>query len=66
VGVCLYMRVHTHKLPGYLVGVQVYDGHLESRKNPDRLKCRLHVDCMSVQSTFVYIYTRDAGFDDLG
>ena len=33
--VCGYTRVHTHKLLGYSMGAQVWDGHLESRKNPD-------------------------------
>ena len=32
------------------------DGHLESRKNPDQLKRSIHVDCIGVRSTFVYIY----------
>ena len=30
--------------------------HLESRENPDRLKCSIHVDRIGVHSTFVYIY----------
>jgi len=34
----------------------VWDGHLESRKNPDRLKCSIHVDLIGAHSTFVYIY----------
>jgi len=34
----------------------VWDGHLESQKNPDRLKCSIHVDRIGVHSTFVYIY----------
>jgi len=34
----------------------VWDGHLESRKNQDRLKRSIHVDRIGVQSTFVYIY----------
>jgi len=34
----------------------VWDGHLESRKNPDRLKRSIHVDRIGVHSTFVYIY----------
>ena len=42
--VCLYMRVHTHKLLGYLMWAQVWDGHLEGQKNPDRLKRSTHVD----------------------
>ena len=39
--------------------------HLESRKNPDRLKCSIHVGRIGVQSTFVHMY---AGLrvDDLG
>jgi len=31
-------------------------GNLESRKNPDRPKRSIHVDCIGVQSTFVYIH----------
>jgi len=53
---CLYTRVHTHKLLGYLMWAQVWDGHLESWKNPDRLKRSIHVDCIGVHSTFVYVY----------
>jgi len=34
----------------------VWDGHLESRKNPDQLKRIIHVDHICVHSTFVYIY----------
>jgi len=34
----------------------VWDGHLESQKNPDRLKRSIHVDRIGVHSTFVYIY----------
>jgi len=54
--VCLYTRVHTHKLLGYLMWAQVWDGYLESRKNPDRLQRSIHVDRIGVHSTFVYIY----------
>jgi len=54
--VCLYTRVHTHKLLGYLMWAQVWDGHLESRKNPDRLKRSIHVDRIGVHITFVYTY----------
>jgi len=54
--VYLYTRIHTHKLLGYLMWAQVWDGHLESQKNPDRLKRSIHVDCIGVHSTFVYIY----------
>ena len=34
----------------------MWDGHLESGKNPDRLKRSIHVDRIDVHSTFVYIY----------
>jgi len=51
VGVCLYTRVHTHKLLRYLMWAQVCDVHLESQKNPDRLKHSIHVDRIGVQST---------------
>ena len=34
----------------------MWDGHLESQKNPDRLKRNIHVDRIGVHSTFVYIY----------
>jgi len=54
--VCLYTRVHTHKLIGYLMWAQLWDGHLKSQKNPDRLKRSIHVDRIGVQSIFVYIY----------
>ena len=54
--VCLYTRVHTHTLLGYLMWAQVWDGHLESQKNPDRLKCIIPVDRIGVYSTFVYIF----------
>ena len=32
----------------------MWDGHLESQKNPDRLKRSIHVDRIGVHSTFVY------------
>jgi len=54
--VCLYTSVHTHKLLGYLMWAQVWDGHLESQKNPDRLKRSIHIDRIGVHSTFVYVY----------
>ena len=54
--VCLYTRVHIHKLLGYLMRAQVWDGHLENQKNPDLLKRSIHVDRIGVHSTFVYIY----------
>ena len=47
---------HTHKLLGYLMWAQVWDGHQEGQKNPDRLKRSIHVDRIGVHSTFVYIY----------
>ena len=56
VGVCLYTRVHTQRLLGYLMWAQVWDRHLESRKNSDGLKRSIHVDRIWVQSIFVYIY----------
>ena len=34
----------------------MWDGHLESQKNPDRLKRGIHVDRIGVHNTFVYIY----------
>jgi len=46
VGFCLYTRVQTHKILRYLVWAQLYDGHLESRKNPNRLKRTVHFDGM--------------------
>ena len=54
--VCLYSCVHTHKLLGYLMWAQVWDGHLESQKNPDWLKRSIHVDRIGVHVTYVYIY----------
>jgi len=51
--VCLYTRVHTHKLFEYLMWAQVWDGHLESQKNPDWLKRSIHSDRTGVHSTFV-------------
>jgi len=53
--VCLYTRIHTHKLLGYLMWAQVWDGHLEDQKNPDWLKRSIHVDRIGVHSTFVYL-----------
>ena len=34
----------------------MWDGLLESQRNPDRLKRSIHVDRIGVHSTFVYIY----------
>ena len=34
----------------------MWDGHLESRKNLDRLQRSIHVDRIGVHSTFIYIY----------
>jgi len=53
---CLYTRVHTHKLLGFLIWAQVWDGHLENWKNSDRSKRGISVDRIFAQSTFVYIY----------
>jgi len=50
VGVCLYTHVHTHELLGYLMWAQVYDGQLESLKNPDRLKCSISIDVAFITS----------------
>ena len=56
---CVYTYTHTHTAQmGYTVvspGIGIR--HLESRKNPDRLKRSIHVDRIGVHSTFVYIYT---------
>jgi len=48
--VCLYTCLHTHKLLGYLMWAQVWDEHLESQKNPDRLKRIIYVDRIGVHS----------------
>ena len=53
---CLYTRVHKYKLLGYLMRAQVWDGHLESQKNSDRLKCIIHVNRIGVHSICVYMY----------
>jgi len=43
--VCVYAHTHTHTLHvGYSTWAQVCDGHLESWKNPNRLKRCIHVD----------------------
>ena len=51
--VCVYAYTHTHTAQmGYSVvspGVEMR--HLESRKNPDRLKRNIHVDCIGVHSS---------------
>jgi len=56
---CVYTHTHTHTTQmGYLlVSPGVGMRHMESWKNPDRLKRSIHVDRIGVQSTFVYIYT---------
>jgi len=56
--VCGCMRVYTHTSQmGYsVVSPRVGMRHLEGRKNPHRPKRSIHVDCIGVQSTFVYIY----------
>ena len=46
------VNTHTHTPAaqmGYSMRAQVWDGHLESRKNPDRLKRSIHVDRIGVQ-----------------
>ena len=57
---CMYVYTHTHTHTaqmGYsVVSPGVGMRHLESRKNPDRLKCSIHVDLVGIRSTFVYIY----------
>ena len=53
---CLYTRIHTHKLLGYLMWAQVWDGQLEGQKKPDRLKRIIHSDRIGVHSIFVFIY----------
>ena len=62
VGVCVYTQwcVHTHRLFWYSMWDQVWpgDGHLASRKNPDRLKRGICVDHTFVQNAFVDV---DAG-----
>jgi len=63
-GVCLYTRVHT--LLSYLMGAQVWDGHLESWKNPDWLKYSIHVDRVIVHSILFLYICWAAGFHDLG
>jgi len=56
---CVHTRTHTHTAQmGYsIVSPGVRMRHLESQMNSDRLKRSTHVNCQSVQSTFVYIYT---------
>ena len=56
--ICVYTHTHTHTAQmGYsVVSPGVGMRTLESRKNPDLLKRSIHVDCIGVQSTFVYTY----------
>ena len=52
--VCVDTHTHTSAAQmGYSMRAQVWDGHLESRKNPDRLKRSINVDRIGVHSTFV-------------
>jgi len=44
VGVCLYTRVHTHRLLGYSMWAQAWDWQLKSQKNPDWLKRSIYLD----------------------
>ena len=53
---CVLVYARTHTQTTWVLDVKVWDGHLESQKNPDRLKRSIHVDRMGVHSTFVYIY----------
>jgi len=58
-GVCVLVYASTHTQTSWVLDVspgRVWDGHLESQKNPDRLKRIIHVDRISVHSTFVDIY----------
>ena len=50
---CVLVYARTHTQTDVSPGV---NGHLESQKNPDRLKRSIHVDRIGVHSTFVYIY----------
>jgi len=40
--VCACIRAYTHRLLRYLMWAQVWDGHLESRKQSDWLKLSIH------------------------
>jgi len=65
VGACLYTGIRTRRLLWYLMWAQMWDGHLESRKNRwtnARYICRLY---MCTKSNCVYVCWA-AGFDDLG
>jgi len=49
VGVCVLVYARTHTQTTWVLDVsQVWDGHLESQKNPDRLKRSIHVDRICV------------------
>jgi len=55
--VCVLVHARTHTQTTWVLDISPgWDGHLESQKNPDRLKRSIHVDSIGVQSTFVYIY----------
>jgi len=54
--VCVHAHTHTHCTDGVLDCEPKSRDHLESRKNPDRLKRSIHIDRTCAQSTFVYIY----------
>jgi len=55
---CAYTHTHTRtaQMRYSVVSPGVRRRHLESRKNPDRLKRSMNVDRRGVQSTFVYMY----------
>ena len=55
---CVHTHTHTHTAQMWysVVSPGVGMRHLESQKNPDRLKRSIHVDHIGVQSTFVCIY----------
>jgi len=45
----------------------VWDGHLKSQKNPDRLNRSIHVDRIGRCTQYICLYICcAAGFDDLG
>jgi len=59
VGACAWVHTNTPTLHvGFSdVSPGVGTRHLESWKNPERLKRCTHVDCIYVHSTFVYVYS---------
>jgi len=56
-GYCVLVYTRRHTQDTWVLDVSPGIGRtLESRKSPDELKRSLHVDCICVQSIFVYIY----------